>query len=76
MLFLTTCPAYPPSEVSRIYCFQLKRCAGGASVQGQDVLGEAGGAAHLQAQLPSQTWFLSSGFYGVHTPVMFDSRLK
>lgn len=61
VLFLTTCPAYPPSEVSRIYCFQLKCCAGGAAVQGQDVLGEAGGAAHTPgtASIPARVSELS-----------------
>lgn len=74
-LFLTTCPAYPPSEVSRIYCFQLKCCAGGAAVQGQDVSGEAE-ELHICQAHPSQPGFLSSVFYSVHTPVMFGSQLK
>lgn len=55
-LFLTTCPAYTPSKVSRIYCFQLKHCVGGAAVLGQDVLREAGGAAH-----PPGTASISAG---------------
>lgn len=71
-LLLTTCPAYPPSKVSRIYCFQLKHCVGGAAVLGLDVLGEARGAAHPSgtASIPAGLQllvFLSSGFYGIHT---------
>lgn len=80
-LSLTPALLTPPSKVSRIYCFQLKHCTGGAAVLGQDVFGEARGAAHppgtasISAGLQLLV-FMSSGFYGTHTPAMLGPQLK